>query len=326
MGKAPQKQPYLGNAGGPYGLADVEVWTWRAKFLNAALETRPAFAPGQTFAQVLLKGLRPAWVNAESAYKAEAEEVEQKALNSGRSFDHPLSASWCASLLLGRQAHLREFDVAWWSKLRAWPAIQAAARDTRDLLMWCNLDGYPTGTRKAVDIPWIEDTLIDTIERWLSPFNDRRSSLPLSLPGSVGLHMAAWRDGKISSPFAPEATPFVHLSFDPLTQSAASWRALALQGFKAYLTEHEGETMKAAEALTAAGTIVRTAKKREAEHFGWLASYQVEGASFTHLAHEKGLSQHAVRGAIERTAGLIGLPLRKPYAPGHGSGRPKKNG
>lgn len=364
-----QKQPYIQNFQGPYALKDIEDWSWKTAFLDAALATHPSFADGRTLARFLVEELRPAWLNAEKAYQAEGDEEEEK--------DGPGSVSWCVPVLYGRATadeEMRPFDATWYKGLKAWPEIQSVLNKTQELLRVCNLDGYQAETGSTVQIQWTQDVIMETIHKWLKPAwmlrweyrPDAQGQIPLFplyLPTDKKNALHAWRDGGIVSPLGwefcesepvmaereateeerkrwntervktrtvgfgakrREETFSVTLPiYDPLNDSPAKWRETALRAFQGELVKHIDAVTKTAEALVGRGELTRATKKREREHFGWLALYQVEGVSLHELSARTKKARRTIEEAVGRAAHLIELPLRAPYEPGHGSGRPK---
>jgi len=98
-------------------------------------------------------------------------------------------------------------------------------------------------------------------------------------------------------------------------ESEKMFRARAREAFETWLDNFVDDRLQKA---TANG-MTRAPEKRELDHFVWLALYQVERISASVIAVACNVSVDAVKDALERTAGLIGLAMR----PGR-RGRPRK--
>lgn len=355
------KQPYIQNFEGTFALADVEVWGWRNRFLNAALVSHPKATNSKPLYQALWGDIRPLWLKAEDKYRrgriGEGEEEGER--------EGPDSVTWYALQLFGRKVPDAEgFDLgAWFKESGAWPEIETATARTLALFEACSLEGFLAVNGDRTLVPWMQDVIIETLTRWLEPEwslqfefkRDESGRIPrfsLYLPHKMHWNLIGWRDGGIKSPlgwephsYSEETTdPFgrktitggmdlrrkeVSLTFtipnyDPVTESRAQWEARAALAAKERIAAHSEEMTRKAETLERAGIITKSTKKREAEHFEWLAAYQVEGESVKALAKRTKKTRRAIEEAIERTAQLIGLPLRKAHEPGFKSGRPKK--
>lgn len=346
----PPKQPYQGLFKGPYAMKEPEGWYWKDTFLRAALGAIPKSLPwgkGRTLARLLIDEIMPAWCEADRKYR--------RPIERGDVDECPAHVSWYLALVYGKKFEVSRtrFNEAWFRRRRAWPAIHEAVKKTGELLRACNLDGYLDESGATRRVEWVRELILETAEMWLQPEWVHRfmykprpdGSIPrfaLYLPDQQSAEIHAWQDGGRKSPLGWEP----HISttvdergnrvtgqgfrrrektfsltapvYDPLEGPPAPWRATALQQFKVLLAGHIERMIAVAQE---GEKFVKGTRKRELEHFEWLARYQVGGESYTKISHSCQAELHTVQEAIRRTADLISLPLRKQSK----SGRPKKS-
>ena len=111
-------------------------------------------------------------------------------------------------------------------------------------------------------------------------------------------------------PFAIEPLQLGPFYFDP------TWRRR--EGFKQFVLDQVAEALKGycdrIEADALAAGLKRAPRKREVEHFDWLARYQLKGSSFQAIADSASYKfkggRQTVRKAIVELAEYIALTLR----------------
>ncbi len=114
-----------------------------------------------------------------------------------------------------------------------------------------------------------------------------------------------------SFPFKIKALRLGPFYFDPTWRKRRDFKTFVLKEVARVTDDYCDQTLAAAEA---AG-LKLAPRKRELEHFDWLARYQVKGESFAHIARtpsHKRAGRQTVRKAITDLAKYLELTLRPP--------------
>lgn len=211
--------------------------------------------------------------------------------------------------------------------VRNWVALREAADDETPSLTDLQDALLTWAQQYHLDADWCLDRSLRTLRAWASqpPYSPLRRDWDYEVVGQFLPTSAEERRIFFTHPgWEPvlglltraEAERVIRDSFDRYLRGHLDAMEEATQRAQVWPEDPTGNQSRPAPQMR------RTPEKRSPEHFEWLARYQVEGLSFSKLAHAVYRSRPTVTDAVKRAADFIGLPLREPDKPGRPPKKP----